>query len=141
MLEQRIEELTAAVKALTEVFTLVKAEAESKQEPASKKSPSAASNTGPDAASETAPAHAEQPSTQEAETPQTTSPTSEPTEPESAPVTYDDVKKVTIALSKISKDQAIGALAKFGVASAKQLVEAQWGNYVDFVNGVLQDAD
>ena len=72
------------------------------------------------------------------ETPQTTSPTSEPTEPESAPVTYDDVKKVTIAVGKISKDKAVAGLAEFDVTSAKQLVEAQWADYIVFMNEVLE---
>jgi hypothetical protein len=69
--------------------------------------------------------------------PQTTSPTSEPSEPESAPVTYDDVKKVTIAVSKISKDKAVAGLAEFGVASAKQLIEAQWAAYVERMTAIL----
>lgn len=128
MLEQRIEELTAAVKALTEVFTLVKAEAESKPQQARVITKGILAG---------ATIVEEIPNAKSEETPQTTSPTSEPTESESAPVTYDDVKKVTIALSKISKDRAVAALAKFGVTSAKQLVEAQWQEYVEYVNDVI----
>jgi len=179
MLEQRIEELTAAVADLTDVMrdlvtqTAYNGRAGAKHAvtaadigahrqdgesmmdtkkrlqdsgvpenvegaPKSpKKSPSAASNTGPDAASETAPAHVEQPSTQEAQKPQTISPTSEPTEPESARVTYDDVKKVTIAVSNISKDKAVQGLAHFGVTSAKQLIESQWITYVVHMTAIL----
>jgi hypothetical protein len=69
--------------------------------------------------------------------PQITSPTSEPTETESAPVTYDDVKKVTIAVSKISKDKAVAGLAHFGVTSAKQLIESQWLTYVAHMTAIL----
>jgi hypothetical protein len=128
MLEQRIEELTAAVKALTEVFTLVKAEAESKPQQARVITKGILAG---------ATIVEELPNAKSEETPQSTSPASEPTETESAPVTYDDVKKVTIAVSKISKDKAVAGLAEFGVASAKQLVEAQWAAYVERMTAIL----
>jgi hypothetical protein len=80
----------------------------------------------------------ELPNAKSEETPQTISSTSEPTESESAPVTYDDVKKVTIAVSKISKDKAVFGLNHFGVQTAKNLVEAQWADYIVFMNEVLE---
>jgi hypothetical protein len=63
------------------------------------------------------------------ETPQTILPTSEPTESGSAPVTYQDVKDVTISMSKTDLAKTKAALSRFGVASAKGLKEEQWAEY------------
>jgi len=71
----------------------------------------------------------ELPNAKSEETQQTTSPASEPTEPESAPVTYQDVKDVTISMSKTDLAKTKAALSRFGVASAKGLKEEQWAEY------------
>lgn len=57
---------------------------------------------------------------------------SEP-EPQTSPLTYDDVKRATNALSAAKgKEVTIAALAHFGVTRATQLVEAQWGEYIAY---------
>lgn len=67
---------------------------------------------------------------------ETTSSTSQASSPGSAPVTYDDVKRATNAVSKISRDKAIAGLARFGVQSATKLAEGQWPGYVDYMTKV-----
>jgi hypothetical protein len=56
---------------------------------------------------------------------------------ESAPVTYDDVKRITIKVSEVSRDKAKAALSRFGVASAKVLPADSWGGYVSYMGKVL----
>jgi hypothetical protein len=56
--------------------------------------------------------------------------------PESQPVSYDDVKRATNAVSKISREKAIAGLARFGVSSATKLTEQQWPGYVDYMTKV-----
>jgi hypothetical protein len=134
MLEQRIEELTAAVKALTEVFTIVKEQGAAKIEAAAKPREQVAVLKPENVkALKTAATVAE-------EAPNV-SPTSEPSEPESAPVSYDDVKKATNALSAAKgRDVTIATLAVFNVQKATQLVEAQWADYVAYATKVASDA-
>jgi hypothetical protein len=67
---------------------------------------------------------------------ETTSSTSQASSPESKPVTYDDVKRATNAVSKISREKAIAGLARFGVQSATKLAEGQWSGYVDYMTQV-----
>ena len=55
---------------------------------------------------------------------------------ESEPVTYDDVKRITIKVSEASRDKAKAALSRFGVASAKALKEEQWAEYVKYMTRV-----
>ena len=55
---------------------------------------------------------------------------------ESASVTYDDVKRITIKVSEVSRDKAKAALSRFGVASAKALKEEQWPEYVKYMTRV-----
>src|ERR1700746_1719835 len=55
-----------------------------------------------------------------------TTDTSPPSSNESLAVTYDDVKAVTIAVSKIDKAKAIAGLARFGAKNAKELQDKQW---------------
>jgi len=62
-----------------------------------------------------------------------TSPTSSV---ESQAVTYDDVKAVTIAVSKIDKAKAVTGLARFGAKNAKELQEKQWPDYVVYMKKV-----
>lgn len=68
--------------------------------------------------------------------PSTTTDTSPPSSNESRTVTYDDVKNVTIAVSKIDKAKAVAGLARFGVATAKALNEGQWLDYVIYMEKV-----
>jgi len=53
-----------------------------------------------------------------------------------ASVTYDDVKAVTIAVSKIDKAKAVAGLARFGAKNAKELQEVQWADYVVYMKRV-----
>jgi hypothetical protein len=62
--------------------------------------------------------------------------TSQTSAPESRPVSYDDVKRATNAVSKISREKAIAGLARFGVSSATKLTEQQWPGYVDYMTKV-----
>ena len=67
---------------------------------------------------------------------ETASSTSQASSPGSAPVTYDDVKRATNAVSKISREKAIAGLARFGVSSATKLTEQQWPGYVEYMTKV-----
>jgi hypothetical protein len=62
--------------------------------------------------------------------------TSPPSSNESQAVTYDDVKAVTIAVSKIDKAKAVAGLARFGAKNAKELQETQWSDYVVYMKRV-----
>jgi hypothetical protein len=69
-----------------------------------------------------------------------TLPSSEPEFAEqlaSDPVTYDDVKKLIIAISKESKDKAVASLQRFGVANGKQLTESTYPEVVAYLTKVL----
>lgn len=119
MLETRIEELTAAVRALTEVL---------------KNHPAASS---PIVTREVVTLKEEAPNAKIGETKsQPTTSTSPTSSSESAPVTYDDVKRATNAVSKISRDKAVAGLACFGVASATKLPENRWAEYVAYMTRV-----
>lgn len=63
--------------------------------------------------------------------------TSQASSPESKTVTYEDVKRITIAVSAKDKPKAVAALARFGVTSAKGLQEGQWGEYVAYMQKVV----
>jgi hypothetical protein len=65
-----------------------------------------------------------------------TTDTSPPSSNESPAVTYDDVKAVTIAVSKINKAKAVAGLARFGAKNAKELQEKQWSDYVVYMKRV-----
>lgn len=65
-----------------------------------------------------------------------TTDTSPPSSNESPAVTYDDVKAVTIAVSKIDKAKAVAGLARFGAKNAKELTEVQWSEYVAYMKRV-----
>jgi len=133
MLEQKIEELTAAVVALTQAL-----KASSVPDKQTKKSEAAQSIAGEqdkpksDTATNSVAASAEVPNGKS----QTTSDTSQSSAPESEPVTYDDVKRATNAVSKIKRSKAIAGLARFGVESATKLAEAQWPEYVAYMTRV-----
>ena len=62
--------------------------------------------------------------------------TSEPSSPESAPVTYADVKKLVIEISKASRDKAMAALQRLGVGNAKELKDHQWAAAVAYLGKV-----
>ena len=63
--------------------------------------------------------------------------TSPPSAPETSAVTYDDVKKLIIAISKESKDKAVASLQRFGVANGKQLTESTYPEVVAYLTRVL----
>lgn len=139
MLETRIEELTAAIRELIAVFPVVRTLSVShdsevthlirdvpidsfiaEQKAVVKKSKK-----------ETPPAEATAP---------TTTDTSQPTESESAPVTYDDVKKATNALSAAKgRDVTIDTLSRFGVKRATELDAGQWADYIAYTQKVVAD--
>ena len=114
MLETRIEELTKAVRDLIDVLVV-----------------SGRINTA-----EKVP---DEPKVEVPNVPQNSAPaidTSPPSLPEFAPVTYDDVKRITIEVSKKSKDKAVAALARFGVKTARELTETRWSEYVEYMTKV-----
>lgn len=51
--------------------------------------------------------------------------------------TYDDVKAITIAMSKKSRDMAVGALAHFNVARASELKAEQYGAFVAHAKNLM----
>jgi hypothetical protein len=109
-LEQRIEELTAAVKALTEAMggkaTTQTASAPAKEKPEAKK---------PDAASEkTAPAKS-----------------AECGEPSVSTValSYGQVKEAILAIAAKNRDHATALLQRYGAKTGKDLTEAQWSEF------------
>jgi hypothetical protein len=132
MLETRIAELTAAVEALTKAIGGMQAPAAiEKHEPRSvvpeKKSADVAEQKAKPVPTAT---ESEQPKSE------TTSSTSQASSPESKPVTYDDVKRATNAVSKISREKAIAGLARFGVTGAMKLTEQQWPEYIAYMTQV-----
>jgi hypothetical protein len=123
MLEQKIELLTAAVEALIKVIGGIQVPGpdsilhELKGAPVTNKAP-------------------KEEASNETKKSEDTSSTSQTSAPESKPVSYDDVKRATNAVSKISREKAIAGLARFGVSSATKLTEQQWPGYVDYMTKV-----
>ena len=121
-LEARIELLTSAIIELTAAIGGMQAPApvaETKKREAPVKKEAEAPNVQPDT---------------------TSGEPSAPTGESSSPVLdYDkDVKTVTLALSKSKGPETTKAiLAKFDVASAKQLVAGQWADYIAACNEAL----
>ena len=127
MLEVRIEELTKAVRDLTEVLKnrppapsplVIK---DATQMCSAGASPVLTVNGLPNALPKSEP----------------TPGTSQASSTESDPVTYEDVKRITIAVGAKDKPKAVAALARFGVTSAKGLKEDQWGEYVSYMEKVV----
>lgn len=143
MLETRIEELTAAVKSLTEMMSVritSQPAPEVVKEPKAKKETKIISEgtvLKTIMGEKTFAEHdAEIPNDQQP----TTTDTSPPSESESAPVTYDDVKKATNALSAAKgRDVTIDALSRFGVKRATELDEGQWVDYIAYTETVIAD--
>ena len=133
MLETRIEELTAAVKALTEMMSVrvtSQPTPEVVKEPKAKKEVAKVVEAAP-----------EEPAEVPNEKQPTTTDTSPPSEPESAPVTYDDVKKATNAFSASQgRDATIEALARFDVKRATELDATQWADYINYLDEVVNNA-
>jgi len=75
------------------------------------------------------------------EQPTITSDTSPSSALESKPVTYDDVKKLIIAISKESKEKAVAALSRLGVANGKELKPEQWADAVVYLSKVVDGLD
>lgn len=122
MLEQRIEELVAAVKSLTQAM----------------KSHSAAVNAynAPYPAPFTGDNEGNNDIPNEMQKSEDTTNTSQTSSLELPAATYDDVKRATNAVSKISREKAIAGLARFGVQSATKLAETQWAEYVAYMGKV-----
>lgn len=55
---------------------------------------------------------------------------------ESEPVTYDQVKAIVIAISKTDKTKAVACLSRFGVKTAKDLAENQWASFLTYAQKV-----
>lgn len=134
-LEQSIQDLTVAVQALTGVIVSARAVSqavENVQLPEALKEPKTKK--------ETTKVVAEAPPEAPNEKQPTTTDTSPSTESESAPVTYDDVKKATNALSAAKgRDVTIDALSRFGVKRATELDEGQWADYIAYTETVVAD--
>lgn len=147
MLEARIEELTAAVVALTkaiqsmpttEVKLYPNGPADGQTGKSAKQSAATEKVTSSDPAT-TGPETSERPNEKPQDSPKSkpTTDTSKPSSPESPAVTYDDVKKATNAVSaKLGREKAIAGLARFGVQSATKLGEEQWPEYVAYMTRV-----
>jgi hypothetical protein len=141
MLEQKIEELILAVKALTKAIGSTYEPVERPKVTAAEVSAERDANGGTMMAAKerVLKAKEEVPNViaEEAKKSQTTSSTSQTSSPESAPVTYDDVKKATNAVSgKFGRDAALAGLQRFGVTGAMKLTEAQWPEYVAYMTRV-----
>lgn len=147
MLETRIEELTAAVVALTkaiqgmpttEVKLYPNGPADGQTEKSVNKSAATEKATSSEAVN-TARKTDEVPNDKPQGTQKSKpiSDTSKPSSPESQPVGYDDVKKATNAVSaKLGREKAVAGLARFGVQSAMKLTEEQWPEYVAYMTRV-----
>jgi hypothetical protein len=130
MLETRIEELTAAITLLTAALAVhgIATAPEVVKEPKAKK-PLVEGGQSAGVVSEVP-----------NEKQQNTTDTSPSSEPESAPVTYDDVKKATNALSAAKgRDVTIDTLSRFGVKRATELDEGQWADYIAYTEKVIAD--
>ena len=137
-LEAKIELLTAAVVELTRVLTEDKKPQDVKIYPNGPADGQTAKSASKSAATETV-TSSEAAITEKAEEApnEKSSPTTDTSPPTSqASVTYDDVKAVTIAVSKIDKAKAIAGLARFGAKNAKELNDAQWAGYVAYMKRV-----
>ena len=135
-LETDIQELTKAVLALTYAVNqayaapVPVAPADPAKEKAEVKKPIAVA----------APTSPEKPAKDATVTTTSSKPTTDTSlssDPESVAVTYDDVKKLIIAISKESKDRAVAALQRFGVANGKQLTESTYPEVVAYLTKVL----
>ena len=138
-LEAKIELLTAAVVELTRALTEDKQPQEVKIYPNGPADGQTAKSADKSAATETV-TSSEPATTEKAEAPNEnsspTTDTSPPSSTESPAVSYDDVKAVTIAVSKIDKAKAVAGLARFGAKNAKELTEEQWSDYVAYMKRV-----
>ena len=138
-LEAKIELLTAAVVELTRALTEDKQPQEVKIYPNGPADGQTAKSADKSAATEKAGSSAAA-TTEKAEVPnepEKSSPTTDTSLPTSqASVSYDDVKAVTIAVSKIDKAKAVAGLARFGAKNAKELQESQWSDYTVYMKRV-----
>lgn len=146
MLEQRIEELIAAVKSLTKAMEgrpMIVTPAPHLNpgmgapygalDPGFGHAPFTADPTAhhtPDQVAAGIKTPNEKPKSED------TTNTSQTSSPELPAATYDDVKRATNAVSKISREKAIAGLARFGVQSATKLAETQWAEYVAYMGKV-----
>lgn len=140
MLETRIEELTAAVKALTEALSKTQA-------PNPVTAPLEDIQPGKKSAPAQTPKASAAPVVMEAE--QQSSDTisgeqSQPTGESSLPeLTYNDhVKPATLKLSqKMGREVAIAVLGRFGVKGAQNLDASQWADYIAHCESVMNGGE
>lgn len=126
MLEQRIEELTAAVKTLTEIMKVQYAMT----------SDPGHSHRILDFGPKSVVVSVSDKTPNEKPKSEDTTNTSQTSSPELPAATYEDVKRATNAVSKISREKAIAGLARFGVQIATKLAETQWAEYVAYMGKV-----
>jgi hypothetical protein len=124
-LEAKIELLTAAVVELTRVMQMPQATSIAIE---NKPSLASAPNASAEVVKEEVP-NANTNASPTTDTSQDSSPTS---------VSYDEVKALTIAVSKIDKAKAVAGLARFGAKNAKELQENQWADYCVYMARVAQ---
>lgn len=60
-----------------------------------------------------------------------------PKSPKASEITYEDVKKNILAISSKSRDSAVELLASFGAASGPKLKEEQYAKFVTAAEAVL----
>jgi hypothetical protein len=138
-LEAKIELLTAAVVELTRALTEDKQPQEVNIYPNGPADGQTAKSADKSAATETA-TSSEAATTVKAEVPNgkssPTTDTSPPSSNESPAVTYDEVSKSIVAVSKIDRAKAIAALARFGVKNGKELTKQQWPDVLVYMKRV-----
>jgi len=142
MLETRIAELTAAVEALTKAIGGMQAPVERPKVTAAEVSAEKDANGGTlmGAKERVIKAKEEVPNAKPKS--EDTSSTSQASEPESKPVTYDDVKRATNAVSaKLGTAITRVCLQRFGAVGEKgptatKLAETQWSGYVEYMTKV-----
>lgn len=153
MLETRIEELTAAVKALTEALSKTQAPnpvtAPLEDIQPGKKPQSAATSVSKPAvvasgthqnSDSSVETPNDQPSSSDTISGEQSQPTGESSSPE---LTYNDhVKPATLKLSqKMGREVAIAVLGRFGVKGAQNLDASQWADYIAHCESVMNGGE
>lgn len=153
MLETRIEELTAAVKALTEALSKTQAPnpvtAPLEDIQPGKKSQSAATSVSKpvvvaSGTHQNSDSSVETPNDPPSSSDTTSGEQSQPTGESSLPeLTYNDhVKPATLKLSqKMGREVAIAVLGRFGVKVAQNLDASQWADYIAHCESVMNGGE
>lgn len=157
MLETRIEELTAAVKALTEALSKtqapnpvtapldeIKIYPNALADGQTKKSAGKSAVTEKASSSTAAATESEIPNDPPSSSDTTSGGQSQPTGESSSPeLTYNDhVKPATLKLSqKMGREVAIAVLGRFGVKGAQNLDASQWADYIAHCESVMNGGE